>query len=78
MTRLTAAMYPYPTISIHILTRRMTQLYIDLLEIASDFNPHPHTEDDTARRLVKKVLNDFNPHPHTEDDAVPAAPCPAS
>jgi hypothetical protein len=32
------------------------------------FNPHPHTEDDTALAVWHPAIEDFNPHPHTEDD----------
>ena len=55
-------------ISIHILTRRMTVMQHIRLFGISDFNPHPHTEDDSKRHSQRKRARHFNPHPHTEDD----------
>ena len=55
-------------ISIHILTRRMTERNAFYADDRWNFNPHPHTEDDTCLPKSRGKMTDFNPHPHTEDD----------
>ena len=56
-------------ISTHILTKRMTIHPVVLLLILTDFNSHPHEEDDhiSIRNAVIWVY--FNSHPHEEDDS---------
>ena len=54
--------------STHILTRRMTNLSMDLLKRMYIFNSHPHKEDDDTHKRAISCREFFNSHPHKEDD----------
>ena len=46
----------------------MTRRFVSSWGKCSDFNPHPHTEDDDGITSKETQAVHFNPHPHTEDD----------
>ena len=55
-------------ISTHILTKRMTMQHERCMLWESNFNSHPHEEDDYPRPFFPFISEYFNSHPHEEDD----------